>query len=168
MDKFFDGVLKVIAVIDKIVKTLIIAAMSVIVTVLLLQVILRYIFNYSIPWGSELARYLLIWTIFLVAGVGFKAGDHMAVDILVDRLPEKAGRALTFFTHFVVLVFVVWIAKQGYFLVPRLFSQTSAALQISMSYAYLAVPVGCSLMAIYMLELIIRKDIRREGEGGKE
>jgi len=167
MDKLLDGVLKVIAVIDRIVRVLIVANMSVFVAVLIAEVILRYIFSYSMSWSSELASYLFVWTVFLAAGVGFKTGDHMAVSILVDRLPEKANRVFNFCIHLVVLAFVVWVAKQGYFLVPRLFNQTSPALRISMFYAYLSVPAGCSLMAMYMLELIIREDIRQEDTGGK-
>ena len=41
-----------------------------------LQVFLRYLFNYSLPWGEELARYLNIFVVLLGSSVVFAEDAH--------------------------------------------------------------------------------------------
>ena len=46
------------------------------VAILFLQVVLRYVFSYSIAQIDELSRYVFIWVIFLGISLGFKNSAH--------------------------------------------------------------------------------------------
>jgi TRAP-type C4-dicarboxylate transport system permease small subunit len=45
------------------------------------QVITRYVFNYSFTWFEELGRYLGVFVAFLGASMGVKTGSHFAMEI---------------------------------------------------------------------------------------
>jgi TRAP-type C4-dicarboxylate transport system permease small subunit len=58
------------------------------------QFVTRYVFNDSAGWTEEIARYLLIGTVFVGASVGVYRNNHIQVDFLYRHLPPRAGRAL--------------------------------------------------------------------------
>jgi TRAP-type mannitol/chloroaromatic compound transport system permease small subunit len=77
--------------------TVMIITMSVATLVAFINVVLRYGFNFSLPWAGELTSYLFIWSALFGAAYGFKIGMHLGVTILIQTLkPRLAKRVLTF------------------------------------------------------------------------
>jgi TRAP-type transport system small permease protein len=60
----------------------------------LIQFLTRYALNDSAAWTEEIARYLLICTVFAGAAVGVRSSDHIRVDLLYRYLPERYGHVL--------------------------------------------------------------------------
>lgn len=60
----------------------------------LLQFVTRYALNDSAAWTEEIARYLLIGTVFVGAAAGVRSSDHIRVDLLYRYLPERVGHVL--------------------------------------------------------------------------
>jgi TRAP-type C4-dicarboxylate transport system permease small subunit len=58
------------------------------------QFFTRYVLNNSASWTEEIARYLLIGTVFVGAAIGVAKNNHIQVDLLYRYLPRAAGRAL--------------------------------------------------------------------------
>ena len=58
------------------------------------QFFTRYVLNNSASWTEEIARYLLIGTVFVGAAIGVAKNNHIQVDLLYRYLPAKLGRAL--------------------------------------------------------------------------
>jgi TRAP-type C4-dicarboxylate transport system permease small subunit len=58
------------------------------------QFFTRYALNDSASWTEEIARYLLIGTVFVGAAIGVAKNNHIQVDLLYRYLPAKAGRVL--------------------------------------------------------------------------
>jgi TRAP-type C4-dicarboxylate transport system permease small subunit len=56
------------------------------------QFVTRYVFNDSASWTEEIARYLLIGTVFVGAAIGVAKNNHIQVDLLYRYLPAPAGR----------------------------------------------------------------------------
>jgi C4-dicarboxylate transporter DctQ subunit len=67
------------------------AAMTVVTFV---QVIARYVFNYSFTWALELTTMLFAWLIFLGIPYGVRVGSHIGVDALVKALGPRTARAV--------------------------------------------------------------------------
>lgn len=131
---------------------LLLGAMSVIVFV---NVSLRYLTNYSIPWAEEVARYMMVWMTFIGAGLTLRYGGHVAIGNLMDALPPRAQRLLR--TVIVVCLFaffaiMIWV---GYTYAMRMRFQLTPATRIPFSYIYAAIPVGFALLAVHLL-LIVR------------
>ncbi len=59
------------------------------------QFFTRYVLNNSAAWTEEIARYLLIGTVFVGASIGVAKNNHIQVDLLYRYLPRAAGRALS-------------------------------------------------------------------------
>lgn len=66
-------------------------------------------------WTDELAVHLMVWLAFIGASVGIAHGDHMAIDLLSDRLSPKKRLWLTLGIDVLVLAFlgvisgIVWL-----------------------------------------------------------
>lgn len=63
--------------------------------VVFVQFITRYVLNDSAAWTEEIARYLLIGTVFVGATIGVAKNNHIQVDLLYRYLPHKASRVLS-------------------------------------------------------------------------
>jgi TRAP-type transport system small permease protein len=59
------------------------------------QFVTRYVFNDSAGWTEEIARYLLIGTVFIGASVGVMRNNHIQVDFSYRHLPPRVGRVLS-------------------------------------------------------------------------
>ena len=59
------------------------------------QFFTRYVLNDSAAWTEEIARYLLICTVFVAIASAVRRTRHIHVDFLYRLLPAKAGRALS-------------------------------------------------------------------------
>jgi TRAP-type transport system small permease protein len=59
------------------------------------QFFTRYALNNSASWTEEIARYLLIGTVFVGAAIGVAKNNHIQVDLLYRYLPRTAARALS-------------------------------------------------------------------------
>lgn len=58
------------------------------------QFVTRYALNDSASWTEEIARYLLIGTVFVGAAIGVAKNNHIQVDLLYRYLPRGAARVL--------------------------------------------------------------------------
>lgn len=121
-----------------------------------LQVILRYVFSYSLSWSEELSRYLFVWISWIGASYCVKIDAHLRVTAIVGMVPAK------FLPYVNLLMYVCWaafaalLAVKGVTLVEMLVrqGQTSAAMRVPMWIPLAAVPVGSALMTFRILAKI--------------
>ena len=59
------------------------------------QFFTRYFLNNSASWTEEIARYLLIGTVFVGAAIGVAKNNHIQVDLLYRYLPPGLAGALS-------------------------------------------------------------------------
>ena len=128
---------------------------------MLVGVFLRYVMTwvsatFDLPsirffWVEEIGEYSLAWLTFIGAALGIRRGVHFSVQMLTDRLPIGARRAL-FVTHYVLLTaFGALVAYYGW-QVAELNSQSfSPALDLNLRWLYLSAVAGGVLIAIYSL-----------------
>ena len=58
------------------------------------QFITRYVFNDSAAWTEEIARYLLIATVFVGAVIGVAKNNHIQVDFFFRFMPPAVARVI--------------------------------------------------------------------------
>ncbi|GAW93783.1 TRAP transporter small permease [Calderihabitans maritimus] len=150
LDKFEEGAV-----------TILLGAMTVVV---FLQVFFRFVIKGSLPWSEELARYLMVWAVFIGASIGAKEGAHIGVEAFVAFLPAKLRRVALVLAGAFSLLFCIIIAYLSFKVVGFLMKsgQLSPAMQIPIFWAYLAIPVGSILMAIRFVQATAAK-LRNEG-----
>ncbi len=76
----------------KLEEWLIATLLAVMTVVTFMQVIARYVFNYSFVWALELVTYLFAFLIFLGAAYGVRMKSHIGVDAFVQTLGRRAGQ----------------------------------------------------------------------------
>ena len=134
-----------------------IIGMAIASSLITLQVVLRYFFNYSLSWGEELTRYAIVWMSFVGAGMGIRKGAHICVDLLYVFLSERWKKGLTSLMAIVGAGFGLAILVTGCRLVYSGIErgQVSPALEVPIFIIYLAVPIGGLIMMFRWIELFL-------------
>lgn len=129
--------------------TITIFAMAIII---ILQIVFRLAGN-PLTWTEELARILMVWTIFLGAAYLYHMpkNGHIIVDFLVELMPAKAAQILGKITNGLVAIFIVMAFYYGCILVSQSTSVVLPATKLSLSWLYLSVPVSMLCMIIFTI-----------------
>src|SRR5258706_5936786 len=69
------------------------------------QFFTRYVLNDSAAWTEEIARYLLICTVFVAIAASVRRTRHIHVDFLYRLIPAKAGRVMSTLVDAMRIVF---------------------------------------------------------------
>ncbi len=143
-------------IVEKIFRALAIFSMGFMLVLVFAQVITRYVFNYTPSYGEELARYLFVWVVFLSLPLVAKAGGHMAIETLTVRLKGAKLKFCRIVADVFTMAFLLIMVVQGAKMVQLTDFQTSAALEIPMSWVYVVIPVGCAAMLLVVVGNLIR------------
>ena len=147
--------MRVLKLLDDKLEEYIMVVLTILMTALIvLQVIMRYIFNNSLAWTEELSRYVFLWAIWIGASYGVKIRTHVRLTILTSKFGPRGQEIVGVFAYVVWLLFEIFLVVEGYILVAsvRETGQTSTALHLPMWIAYASVPVGCTLMTIRLIQ----------------
>ena len=153
--------------IEKALDAVLVFMMVVMAGAVVLQVASRYVFNRPTSWSEELARYLFVWITFLGAAVVIRKRRHVDVTVLTDRLPPSAAKVVYLVSDVAVLFMLGALTWAGAGLAIMAHRQLSAAMDLPMSLAYSAMPVGTGLMFVFLVATMIWewKEGRRIGGG---
>jgi TRAP-type C4-dicarboxylate transport system permease small subunit len=132
---------------------------AIMVSVIFLQVIMRYVFDASLSWSEELARYCFIWLVYIGISYGVKKQRHIKVDVLLLLFKEKGRLFLTILSNILFLFFCFFVIKYGSSIAMQIldWGQKSPANQIPMGLVYLAAPIGMGLTAIRLIQNLIKQ-----------
>ena len=121
-------------------------------------VISRYVFNQPFFWTDEVARILLIWSIFIGAAMGFRKGTstaHIGMDYFVSLLPQKAKKIAVRLGWLVNMFFCILILIIGTSFFIQTLSFRTAALDISKGFIYACLPIFGILMLVFLINQLI-------------
>lgn len=120
-----------------------------------LQIACRIWFT-ALAWSEELTRYLMVWATFLGASCVYRRSGHINVTIIQALFPESCQRLMRIFCHLLCGAFFIMAAMYGIDYMGMQSRQLSAALRIPMSWVYLAIPIGFGIMALHVIDLLLR------------
>ena len=132
-------------------RAIVFTMMAVMATLVFVNVITRYVFNFSIIWAEEVSQYLMIWIAYLGAGLALREGRHVAVEMLQDRLPAALGRRLRMAVGGLVLIFLGVVTVLGFQFAVFVWNQETPVLNISLGIPSLAIPIGSLLFAAHLV-----------------
>ena len=135
----------------KLIEAGLILGSVVIVGMVTAEVVLRKGFGNSLIITEELARYMLVWLVFLA---GARDKSHIRINALVKHLNPRLQIILALFAHGISLIFLVLLFIESIRILPLQFSQMCITFDVSIFYFYLAIPIGCVLMALFMFPKI--------------
>jgi TRAP-type C4-dicarboxylate transport system permease small subunit len=131
---------------------LVIALMGTMALLVFVNVVSRYVFNYSIIWVEELTQYQMIWIAYLGAGLALREGRHVAVDTLQDLLPAPLRRLVRLLIWLAIVAFLVTLTILGFQISAFTWNQETPVMNIPTGIPYLAIPIGA---AVFLLHAIL-------------
>jgi TRAP-type C4-dicarboxylate transport system permease small subunit len=131
--------------------------------VIFYQVFSRFVLNESLRWSEELARYLMIWSVFIGSAIAIRKMELISVDALKEILSEKAKAILNIIVYMICIGFLLVLVNYGFDMVSNVTRQTSPAMNISMAWAYIAIPIGSILMIINSSAVILKNILKLKG-----
>lgn len=153
--------MKVKAIIDKILGTLLIILMIILVLDVVWQVAARYLVKSPSSFTDELARFLLMWVGLFGAAYAHGKKRHLAIDILPSKLSGKKKINLLIFINVMVILFALTVLVIGgirLVYITLTLDQISPALRIPLGYVYLSLPLSGLFMIYYGILDIFKKD----------
>lgn len=73
--------------------------------VVLLQFLSRYVFNDSVAWTEEIARYLLIGVAYFGSVMGIRRGGHIFLEVIYRRTTAESVKGLALLSDAAVVIF---------------------------------------------------------------
>lgn len=122
------------------------AAMALLITILVWMVIARNVFSLGQPWLNDLARYTLIWLVFIAAVPTTVKGDQITMDAVYLLTSERTKRRIRYFTGIVTILASVAGFYMSALQAVNTIGQTSATGVFPAVIGYVAIPVGFFFM----------------------
>ena len=152
-----------LAVLDRTLKYALILFSVVLTVSVFLQVLIRFVFKYPLPWTEEIARIAFVYCVFIGATIAVRENSHLHVDALLVVLPKKVASALVFLGMLLVGVFLIFVTWQGIVLVRATGVQMTPVMQVPFKYLYLVLPVSGALMLLFLVANLLAL-LRGKGE----
>ena len=115
------------------------------------QVLSRYLFAHPFTWTEEVARYTMIWLIFIAAAQVTSTDGHIAITLIDKAVPGRMVKWVVVVSRLIVAGGCVALLPYGWRFVSRMFAISSPAASIPMGWVYLASFAGMVLIALHSL-----------------
>jgi len=125
-------------------------ALIVLVVCTFMGVVMRYFFNNPFVWLQEVQLWCFTWVVFFGGGAAFRSGSHVAIEVIVDRMPVKLKKLVEVLGYIIVMAILAYFMVYGTKLVMQLWrtGRTTNILDVPFPIIYGAFPLGCGLMMI--------------------
>jgi len=142
--------------INRTVEFLMVLFLIIMVLVVFFQIVSRTIWGSSFLWTEEVARFLMIWVMFLGSALAFQYGAHISIEAIFNRLPSYAQKSVQIIITIVCITFFLIFMVEGFDLSQRAMVNRSPALNIPMGYVYSVIPITGMLGIINLIDVTIR------------
>lgn len=139
------------------VKWFVAIVMGTLVSMIFIQIVLRFFFGSSFVWVEELGRYMFVWLVFLGVSVGIYRGSQIAVTYFVDLLPAKLAGYARLAVHLLNAAFFGALIILGFEFAVKNFDVASLTLFIPMGHVYLILPISAVLCVLYSINCFIKE-----------
>ena len=112
------------------------------------QFITRYVMNNSASWTEEIARYMLIATVFTGATIGVAKNNHIQVDFFYRFMPEWLSRAMGTLVDVMRIAFFAAATVLTGQMMDKLGSYKMTIIDLPMNIVYGVVMAGFAAMTL--------------------
>jgi TRAP-type C4-dicarboxylate transport system permease small subunit len=133
---------------EKFLLYIVMILLALMVIIVFANVVSRYYLQFSLAWSEEIARFMLVWLVFLGSFLAYIHDEHLGLDILVKQLSPTVRKVVATVTNLLVIFALYAVMEGGYLLMMANFDWLSAAAEIPQGYIYAIVPIACGLMIL--------------------
>ncbi|ELO4693492.1 TRAP transporter small permease [Citrobacter sp. CK187] len=132
-------------------------ALLIMVAVIPVGIFARYVMNSALSWPEPVAILCMVTFTFVGAAVSYRAGSHIAVSMVTDRLSDGAQRICFIVADLMLMAVSLFILWYGSLLCYDLWEQPVAEFPLlSAGENYLPLPVGSAITLLFIIEKIFR------------
>lgn len=119
------------------------------------SVFYRYVLNDSLYWSGEVARYMLVYVVFLGATMAHKHKAHIRIDMIFTYLSDKNKKNIEIMIALFFIFFWVLVLMGSIKLLPLFMMQTTATLEMPFAVAFAPLPLSSIIWILYCCEDVL-------------
>lgn len=123
-----------------------------------IQVVARYVFNYSFVWALELNGVLFAWLIFVGMSYGVRVGAHIGIDAVVRNLRPATARGVGLVASALCILYALIVTVGGWLYVRKMY-EVGIEMQdmpIQQWVPRIILPLGFALLALRFGQVFLR------------
>ncbi len=151
--------------VNGVIRWLIIVLMLAMTVTVFLQIVFRYVFNASLDWSEEIARFSFVWVAFFGASALMRVREHINVTVFTDNFPPRLRALAIFLANVCALICIYFFLVGGLALTYNEWRQLAPTTQIHMGLVYVAIPISAGLMGIWVIIQTIDSAVQLVGRG---
>jgi TRAP-type C4-dicarboxylate transport system permease small subunit len=139
-------------------RWLLLSLYAFIVMVIFIEVVRRFGLAYSSIWGEEAARYAFVYLVWIGAAAAVRERAHIRIDVITHYLPPRGVALVYLFGDLATLVlagFAIWWSIEPV-ITSWTFGSVTDGLRILKVWFLIAVPFGFTLVALRLIQSIVR------------
>jgi len=133
--------------------------LSVTVGVVILNVILRYVFDGGLFWVEEVATTAFIWSVFIGSAAAYKRKMHIGIDLITKLFPEKVREIISSIINLLMAVVNGYVCYLSILMINANKLKRTPVLDIPAMYINLAITVGFGLMTLHSIQFLVTEGI---------
>lgn len=142
--------------VDRLLGWLCIIVFVALVAIVAWQVFTREVLNNTASWTQEAAQYSFVVLAMIAAAYVFSERGHIAVEILIEKLPMRAHRAAAVVIELIVVFFIVTVFIIGGIAVAQnAWHQSLSSLPLTIGEIYMIMPIAGVLILFYSVVHLI-------------
>ena len=135
------------------------------VGLVIVNVLLRFLFDYSITWAEEVSTICFVWSVFVGASAVYKHKMDIGIDVLILTLPFPAQQYIRLFVSVLLLLINGYIFYMSVVFTSIAWEKPTAVLGVSSAIFNSALIVGFGMITFHTVGFI-RDDIRNVLDSG--
>lgn len=123
-----------------------------------IQIVTRILtFLPHVMWTEEIARFLLVWVVFLGASIGVKEATHFTVSLLPEPKSKIVSNIWEMGIQICLILFSAIFAYRGFIYAKVMIWDISDIAQVSMIWVGAAIPAFGILSLLFLIETMITR-----------
>jgi TRAP-type C4-dicarboxylate transport system permease small subunit len=127
----------------------------VLATTIFYQFFTRYALNDSAAWTEEIARYLLICTVFIAIAASVRTNRHIHVDLFYRLLPAAVCRVLSTLVDVARAVFFAYVTVLTWQMMQKMGNYKMTIVDLPMNIVYGVCMVGFAFCAVRAVQVAV-------------
>lgn len=130
-------------------------ALVIIITAVFINVIMRYIFSYSLGQLEEIAIICFAWFIFFGASACYKRQMHIRVDAFVNILSHRKKHIIELITAIFLFLFNIYLVYLTLIFSISAWAKKTNILKISYTFVDISLTIAFLLMSIHSFKYLL-------------
>lgn len=138
------------------------AALTVTISIVAFNVIMRYFFSMSFNWAEETATIAFSWVVFVGAAACYKRKMHIGIDVLVGLMPRNLRNTIESLIRVFLVALNCYLFYLSVVFAASAWDKPTAVLLIPYTFVDASACVGFALM-IYHSSRQLAESFRNRG-----